>query len=324
VALTVVMYHYVRCSAESRYPAIRGLERDSFTEQLKYIRRFYTPITGQQLVDAVKGRRVLPSNSILLTFDDGYIDHFVTVFPILQREKISAVFFPPARCILENVVLDVNKIHFVLASVPDTKAIVDIIDASVREATGKYALEPLDDYKRKYAVASRFDTSDVIYVKRMLQVALPATLRASIVSDLFSRYVTSDEGTFAREIYMNADQIRQLVEAGMTVGSHGYNHEWLDRLTPAEQARDIDKSMEFLRGVGVRLSEWSMCYPYGGWSESLLGLLRERDCAVGFTTKTAVVGIGECDPLLLPRLDTNDLPKSASAEPVAWTRAINA
>jgi peptidoglycan/xylan/chitin deacetylase (PgdA/CDA1 family) len=82
--LTVVMYHYVRRLSESRYPEIKALERDSFIEQLKYIRRFYTPVDCRQVISSLKGRGALPSNAILLTFDDGYQDHFETVFPILR------------------------------------------------------------------------------------------------------------------------------------------------------------------------------------------------------------------------------------------------
>jgi peptidoglycan/xylan/chitin deacetylase (PgdA/CDA1 family) len=322
MTLTVVMYHYVRRLAESRYPEIKGLDRESFIQQLEYIRRFYTPVTGQQVIDAVRGAVQLPTNAILLTFDDGYLDHFMTVFPILMREKISGVFFPPARCILENRVLDVNKIHYILAAVPDKAKIVAAIDEAISEARDEYGLGPPLTYRQQYAVANRFDPAEVIYIKRMLQVALPAALRVRITDQLFACHVSSDEKSFARELYMDEDQVRCLVDSGMMVGSHGYNHEWLNRLDRVDQAQDIAKSLDFLRRIEVSTNDWVMCYPYGGWSESVLELLRAQGCAIAFTTETALAHIPECDPLLLPRLDTNDLPKNAAADAVSWTRAI--
>lgn len=320
--LTILMYHYVRRLAESRFPDIKALERDAFIEQLKYIQRFYTPVTGQQVIDAVKGQMSLPRNAILLTFDDGYLDHFVTVFPILIRERISGVFFPPARCVMENRVLDVNKIHYILAAVPDKARIVAVIEDAVSEACAEYPLDSLDWYRKKYAVGNRFDPPEVIYIKRMLQVALPVALRERITDDLFARWVSSDEKAFARELYMDEDQLRCLIDSGMMIGSHGYNHDWIDRLSPEDQARDIDRSLDFLRQIGVRPVDWVMCYPYGGWSESVLALLRARECAMALTTETALARVGECDPLLLPRLDTNDLPRSSCADAVHWTLSV--
>jgi peptidoglycan/xylan/chitin deacetylase (PgdA/CDA1 family) len=316
------MYHYVRRVAESRYPEIKGLERDLFIEQLKYIQRFYTPVSGQDVINALKGGGELPQNAILLTFDDGYLDHFVTVFPILLRERIPAVFFPPARCIVESSMLDVNKIHYILASVPDKSVIVSEIAKAIAEADTNNGLEPAANYYKKYAIANRFDSAEVIYIKRMLQFVLPLELRKPLTDGLFARHVSSDERAFAHELYMDHDQLRSLVQCGMMVGSHGYNHDWLNHLQPVDQARDIDRSLEFLRTIGVPAADWVMCYPYGGWCDSLLEILQSRTCAMGFTTETALAHIGNDNPLLLPRLDTNDLPKDGAAGAVPWTLAV--
>jgi peptidoglycan/xylan/chitin deacetylase (PgdA/CDA1 family) len=317
--LTVVMYHYVRRLAESRHPAIKGLERDAFAQQLKYIRRFYTPVTGEDVINALHGGGELPKNAILLTFDDGYLDHFVTVLPLLLEAAMSAVFFPPARCIVEGRVLDVNKIHFILASVKDNGELVAAIEARVEAARQGYELASTESYRARYAVAGRFDVAEVMYIKRMLQEALPAQIRTQIIDELFARFVSNNERAFARELYMDQSQLKCLMGAGMMVGSHGYNHDWLNHLSPADQVEDIDKALGFLRDIGVPLSQWAMCYPYGEWSESVLNTLRERGCAMAFTTETALADIPPRDPLLLPRLDTNDLPKIATASPNHWT-----
>lgn len=294
--LTVVMYHYVRRLAESRYPAIKGLEREAFIRQLQHIKATYTPVSGQDVIAAIKGDQ-LPDDAVLLTFDDGYLDHYTTAFPLLQRERIPAVFFPPARSVLEGVVLDVNKIHYTLACA-EPSAIAERIDAAVPDPKA---------WRAKYAVPSRFDPPEVVYIKRMLQAGLPQPLRGELVAELFARYVTKDERAFGRELYLDEDQLRSMLEAGMMVGSHGYHHEWLNTLSAADQAKEIDQSLAFLRALGVH-RDWTMCYPYGAWNDSLIGILRARGCAAGFTTRVAVADLAQDDPLLLPRLDTNDLP----------------
>jgi len=66
-------------------------------------------VSGFDLLNSVTGRKPLPKNAAMLTFDDGYVDHFTQVLPILDQAGISGSFFPPAKCILERKVLDVIK-----------------------------------------------------------------------------------------------------------------------------------------------------------------------------------------------------------------------
>ena len=106
---------------------------------------------------------------------------------------------------------------------------------------------------------------------------------------------------------------------GMYVGSHGYDHFWLNTLSTQEQEREIDKSLAFLKTVDSDIRRWIMCYPYGAYDESLLSVLKSRNCIIGLTTEVGLARLGEHNLLALPRLDTNDLPKDSNAEVNEWT-----
>ncbi|WP_406700183.1 polysaccharide deacetylase family protein [Singulisphaera sp. Ch08] len=317
--LTIVMYHYVRNLRRSRFPAIKGLSTERFKEQIGYFKRHYTIVSGADLIGAVASGQELPPNALLLTFDDGYLDHYTEVFPILDREGISGCFFPPARCVVEDVVLDVNKIHFVLASVPNTSELVQRVFGLLDEYGPRFRAEDKQDYWERCAMAKRFDSREVVFIKRLLQRELPEELRRLMIDALFRQYVSSDEASFARELYMNEDQILCLHRHGMHLGSHGYAHVWLNRLGRIEQEQEIDTSLEFLRRINGKNDGWMMCYPYGAYDESLLSVLRLRNCTVGLTTRVDLADLSHDDPLTLPRLDTNDLPKTADAPPAQWT-----
>ena len=89
------MYHFVRDLKHSRYPEIKGLESSDFIEQLEYIRRFYTVISMEELIAAASlGGNELPTNALLLTFDDGYADHFCQRFSSPHQLRASGSFFP--------------------------------------------------------------------------------------------------------------------------------------------------------------------------------------------------------------------------------------
>lgn len=50
------------------------------------------PVSLQQIIDAREGKKPLPPNAILLSFDDGLVSGYTQVFPLLKEYKFPAVF----------------------------------------------------------------------------------------------------------------------------------------------------------------------------------------------------------------------------------------
>ena len=90
--LTVVMYHYVRRIAESRYPEIKGLELELFVEQLEFFAKHYNVVTMEQVLAAKYHNQALPEKALLLTFDDAYAEHFTHVYPIFEENGYAGFF----------------------------------------------------------------------------------------------------------------------------------------------------------------------------------------------------------------------------------------
>lgn len=322
--LTVMMYHYVRDLRNTRYPNIKGCDIRDFREQIKYIKKHYNPISVEQVISCCENKEEsLPEHPILLTFDDGYADHFEYVMPVLYHEHIQGVFFAPVKAVTEHTVLDVNKVHFILATTPEDKieTLIKELERIVNENKDTYDLLPFERYYEKYAIANRFDTEQVIFVKRMLQVALPEQLRQKVTTDLFERSVGMDERVFSRELYMTMDQMKCMVECGMQVGSHGYNHCWLSSLSKERQEFEISKSIDFIKSIGGDDKNWTIGYPYGDFNDETITLLKQHGCKMGFTTQADLADIrSEKKDFLfkLPRIDVNDLPKNAEAPVNEW------
>lgn len=307
-ALTIVMYHYVRPIRGSRYPNVKGLEFEGFRRQLDHLEANFRIVDAREVVAAARGEATLPENACLLTFDDGYRDHFDHVLPELAKRKLTGAFFPPVRAIVGRKMLDVNGIQFMLEKCGDEVApLIADLDAAAR-ARGVSDAE-LAEARRVHATPGRYDGPDVMYVKRMLQHVLPEAIREDIVVELFERHVGMDEAAFVDELYMTADDAREMVAAGMTLGSHGDRHVWFDREPRESQARELDASLGFLGSIGVPAEDWIMCYPYGGYNADTLELLAERRCGLGLTTRVGTARMGKDPALELPRMNTNDFPQ---------------
>ncbi len=67
---------------------------EQFDAQMKYlVDNGYNVITPDELLDNWNGGGNLPQNPVIITFDDGHIDIYKNVFPILQKYNLRATFF---------------------------------------------------------------------------------------------------------------------------------------------------------------------------------------------------------------------------------------
>ncbi|HEY8928405.1 MAG TPA: polysaccharide deacetylase family protein [Mucilaginibacter sp.] len=316
--VTVVMYHYVRELKYSRFPEIKGLDASLFKEQVAFLMKHYNFITVEQLIDSNNNNTALPPKSCLLTFDDGYIDHFTNVFPILNKYKIQGAFFPPIEAVTSHKVLDVNKIHFILAAVADKKQIITTLFKYLNTFRKDYELLPDDEYLKRLAIPTRMDTAEVMFIKRMLQYELDEQLRNKITDLLFTEILKTDEESFSKELYMNEDQLKCMLMNGMHIGSHGLTHCWLGKTEAPKQKAEIEASVDFLKKIGVDQNYLSICYPFGSYNSDTLSLLSQYNFKAGFTTEVNIAQPTNSNRFTLPRLDTNDLPKDASAVANDW------
>ncbi len=93
----ILLYHYV---GNNPNPADKGRDvlsvpPDIFEEQLKTLRdNGYTTITLDDLSRGLDGG-ALPGKPVILTFDDGYVDFYYNVWPLLRTYNMQATAFIP-------------------------------------------------------------------------------------------------------------------------------------------------------------------------------------------------------------------------------------
>lgn len=67
---------------------------EQFDAQMKYlVDEGYDIITPNELLDAWEGKGTLPPNPAVITFDDGHIEFYKNVFPILKKYNVKATVF---------------------------------------------------------------------------------------------------------------------------------------------------------------------------------------------------------------------------------------
>jgi len=300
------MYHYVRPIKYSKYSGIKGVEIIDFKKQINFFREQF----GFQNIDFLfnKSYSKQGTTPTILTFDDGLKDHFRHVYPIIKDENIQGLFFPPAKPILENIVLDVHKIHFILSMQSDKSKIVQDIFKNISSYQKDYNLDNPKNLWKKLAIPNRFDTGEVIFIKRILQRELPAKIRFEITKELFEKYVSTNESEFSKELYLSLDEIDEMRENGMYFGSHGYSHQWLSYMSEQNLNEELEKSVKFFERINPT-GKKIMCYPYGDYNELVIKKMKNIGFVGGLTTKTGDAELNNKDLFTLNRYDTNDFPK---------------
>ena len=305
--LYISMYHYTRDLVHSRYPQIKGLDVALFKKQIEFMKSNFSIVTMEQVVASIKGEDNLPENALLLTFDDGYIDNYMYAFPILEDAGVQGSFFISGKTFDTHQLLDVNKIHYILASADINSLLADVFERLNYYRGNEFDYASNDELFNQYAIANRFDCKETIFVKRILQTVLPERLRNTISSDLFEKYVGISEETLAYELYMSEEQIKTMKRHGMYIGLHGYDHYWLGNLNREQMETDISKALEVMEPF-INKNEWVMNYPYGSYNSDVIEYIKKKGAVLGVTTEVRVADFFMDSVYELPRLDCNDFP----------------
>jgi peptidoglycan/xylan/chitin deacetylase (PgdA/CDA1 family) len=308
------MYHYVRDSAATPFPGIRALAPALFERQLDWLQDEHTPIDLATLTAAIDGRRELPPRAALLTFDDGFTDHFETVFPALRRRGLSGTFFVAENACLRHELLNVHKTHFLLARLG-----ADAFGHEVQAEGARLAESP-----RTAAVfgLDQWEHADERRIKHLLNYELPVPDATRVLDRLFRHHLGSPEA-FARGLYLQPEMIRLMAAEGMTFGYHTRSHRMLSRLSTAEQEDELRPGPAWIRALTGQ-ADVPFCYPWGGretYTAETVRLLAELGYSVAFNTVRRQVDTSADGRYEVPRLDTRDLPPHTSSDEAAAVAA---
>lgn len=248
--------------AHSRDPEVEAeaIEVHHFRRLLKLLRRSFNVISLAELVAAIRERRSPPPRSVVVTFDDGYVTHHSVVADEMAAMNMPWSAFVPAM----------------------------LIEAGGRQWTDDLYLLIHRGSQRQIGFrwnnsAVRFDLrtpqqrQDAVFQIRESCRYLPEPVRASRLQELYDQY-SLDELQTLRARYgdfspMTWMQVKELMSAGVDVGSHGLSHIALAPQEPDLVLGEILGARELLmQRVGPHSPHFS--YPYG--REASMSLLTEQ------------------------------------------------
>ncbi len=101
VIVPIFLYHFVGRAnledAEHHSKTRYDVSRADFDAQLALLRRLgYHTVTIDQVVAAIHGQTPLPPRPIALTIDDGWVEQYTNILPLLQKYGMVATYYIPS------------------------------------------------------------------------------------------------------------------------------------------------------------------------------------------------------------------------------------
>ncbi|WP_162052187.1 polysaccharide deacetylase family protein [Gloeothece verrucosa] len=125
---TILMYHSVASSklADWIEPAVH-IEPSAFENQMCFLANYRKVISLGELVAQLKQGENPPPGTVVLTFDDGYLDNMTVAAPILARYSLPATWYLPTGLISRSENPWIDRIYNAFKSRTQTKLSIQSI-----------------------------------------------------------------------------------------------------------------------------------------------------------------------------------------------------
>lgn len=271
VSLVVPFYHMV---SDVHVPHVSNLYRfrstAEFTADVEWFARHFTPVTLNDIVDALNGTRTLPRSCFHLTFDDGFTEMHGVVAPILQRLGIPATFF------LNTAFLDGGGLaHFNALSV--------LLDQNQLHHPGSSATTARLESMLPPPKSGRTTLRERVLSIGYAQTSIVRSLAEVLEFDL-DQYVRDTQP------HLTSEQVAGLVGMGFTIGAHSHDHSIYSGLSLQQQLSQTRTSMEWLE-ARFRVSPKAFAFPHndnGVSDEFFAAVFSEELLDVSFGTSGLV------------------------------------
>lgn len=274
------MFHYVKTDFNYYH-----YDLNLFEETIKYLSKKFKIISLKEYDNFNKNKCEIKDKCVMLTFDDGTLDHYKNVYPILKKYGCSGLFFIPSS-VFNKKVLDIQIIHQLLLKI-DAKILLKELLIELK--------------KNNINFENNCEENSEAVFKQLMQYKLKYEYRKKMLAYFINKYNIS---TCVEDYYMNIEQLKEMKKHNMFFGIHTDTHPRLDILTKDEQLKEIKNNKKYLLENNlIEKSIISIAYPFGKYNEETLDILKKEHIKYGFR----IGGKESNNSLLINRIDCKNL-----------------
>lgn len=282
----VLMYH--RIASPAADPWQLSVSRGNFEEHLRILKDEFDVKSVANLVDELRTSN-LKSNSVCITFDDGYEDNLLFAIPLLEKYDLPATFFIPSGWIGGKPFWwDVlGEIFLEKKLLPESLNI---------EINGK---------KISHRVTNGLEERSEVFIDVWANLRdQPLPVIDKSLHEILQWAGASTQNTLGN-YSVTEDGLNKLAASKMaTIGVHTVTHPALATLSKNEQERELNECKLYLDQHFKTFHEL-VAYPYGNYNEHTLDIIRNGNYRAAFTTDARAI-TAESDVAKLGRFQVVD------------------
>jgi peptidoglycan/xylan/chitin deacetylase (PgdA/CDA1 family) len=263
--LVALCYHVVSDEDLAHIRLYRYKNRAEFERDVAYVRGRtvgYSDVAKHRLEHSS-----LPANSVLLTFDDGLVESYDVIRPILLRHRVPAVFFLTTDFIDERDTFHETKLSLCLTEIERMSNDHAAEITERLEADGGLAGGSAD--RRAVARLRSARVSTALHPNKRTLLLWVLGLRDDDVAgiDRACKLLNVNVAAYLanRRLFVSSSQVRQMSAEGFTIGAHGINHQPLVGRSPESITREIVNSAQTIRDLTGQ-AHVPFAFPYEGLS----------------------------------------------------------
>ena len=261
----VLMYHRV-CPNNNGW-SFETIKPHIFEQQMEYFCRKYEILSLADLIQYIYARRgKLPKKSIVVTFDDGYLDNYLYAYPILNKYHIPATIFLTTGHISSDRLFWWDKVGYIIQNTNKRQLNFEELGYySLQSAKGKNKAQKTITEALKHINEDRKN----LLIEKFAQIA-----GVDIPSGL------------AKELILSWNKIKEMNSDGISFGAHTVNHPILTNMS-LEQAKweIIQSKKDIEKELGKEVNTFS--YPNGNSNPEIIKLIKENgfSCSVSIGSR---------------------------------------
>ena len=194
-----------------------------FESDLDFLISKYKILDPGDLIDCINNNKNIPSNSFVLSFDDGLAELYDVIVPTLNKKGIPSILYINNRYIDNNELFYKHNISLLLNTLPSSSS--DVIN------TISEILDVDNDLKNISSKISNLDFRTIDIINKLNDI-----LGIDTVS-----YLKENKP------YLSLPQLTEIKDQGHFIGGHTESHYPLEKLSLDDQITEVVNSIEWVK-----------------------------------------------------------------------------